>query len=147
MTVTNASFRATFPEFASTTRYPDTAVDLWLAQALRSHDAFRWGDSLDLGVCLYTAHRLALGALNAAAAAAGGVPGYGIGVVASQGASKVNVSFDTGSGTHADDGHWNMTTYGTQWRELMRLAGAGPLQVGGDDYEPTPAAWAGPYIN
>jgi len=147
MTVTVASFRVDFPEFADTVRFPDSGIQRWLTLAPQFHNADRWGDSFDLGVGLYTAHFVALGALNAQQAAGGGVGGVGLGMIASQGGGSLNVSFDTSSVADEGAGHWNMTTYGLQRRELIRLFGAGPLQVGAgvSGGFASAAAYAGPY--
>lgn len=146
MTVTASSFRVSLPEFADTVRFPDALISRWIIIAGKFHNPDRWGDLLDHGVELYTAHRVVLSAMSTEQVAGGGMPGVGMGVVASQGASKVNVSFDTGATNEEGAGHWNMTTYGMQWRELLRLMGAGPLEIdAGSAGTESASAWTGPF--
>ena len=60
MTATPASIRALYPEFTSTTTYPDAMINQWLTVAALQMNAGRWGDLLDYGASLYVAHRLSL---------------------------------------------------------------------------------------
>lgn len=129
MTVTAASFRADFPEFASTTTYPDAMVSVWLAAAGNLLDAARWGALLDLGTELFIAHNLVLGARDQKAATNGGTGGAASGVMSSKSVDKVSVSYDTGAGTIEGAGAWNLTTYGVRYLQLARLVGAGGLQI------------------
>ena len=129
MTVSAASFRASFPEFASTTTYPDAAVTMWLTAAGDLLSAERWGNLLDLGTSLYIAHNLTLGAKDAKAASMGGVGGGSAGVVSSKSVDKVSVAYDTGAGTIEGAGAWNLTTYGVRYLQLARMVGAGAVQI------------------
>lgn len=143
MAVTAASFRAAFPAFASTSKYPDAMVALWLPLAVGMVNAERWGDSTDLGVMLYAAHNLALEAQATADGVAGRSPGGRVGVLSSKGADGISAGYDVGTSTEQGAGHWNLTTYGTRFIRLSRMFGAGPLQVGTDG-SATSGAWYGP---
>jgi hypothetical protein len=52
-----AAFRSSFPEFQNV---PDALISSWLASALLEFEVETWGDDLDTGHGLLTAHRLAL---------------------------------------------------------------------------------------
>jgi len=128
MSVTAASFRVNYPEFASTTVFPDAGVNYWLTVAALLLNVDRWYDALDLGTELFIAHHLVLEAQAAKTAAVGGVPGVGSGLVASKGVDKVNISYDTTSSIEEGAGHWNLTIYGTRFISLARMFGSGPVR-------------------
>lgn len=121
-----ATFRADFPEFAAV---DDSRVTFWLTIAGTLLQSDRWGDLLDHGVELFVAHHLAIDAANQRAGAAGGGLGQNSGPVASKAVDKVSVSYDTGAATIAGAGHWNLTTYGTQFYALWRMMGTGGIQL------------------
>jgi hypothetical protein len=124
MTVTAASFRVDFPEFSDTTKYPDAAVTFWLTYALTLLNAQRFCEMLDYATEFFIAHELTLGYRNR--------PGY-TGLVmapqASKTVDKVSVSYDTSSVKLENAGHWGGTSYGLQLLGLMRMFGAGPIQL------------------
>jgi hypothetical protein len=129
MTVTASSFRADFPEFASTTNYPDAQVDFWIDAAGQLVSEDRWGTLYDFGVELLVAHNLTLGRRDQVAVAGGGVGGASGGVVSSKSVDKVSVSYDTGAATFEGAGDLNTTMYGIRWNRLARMFGAGGLQI------------------
>ena len=130
MTVTPASFRANFPEFADAAIYPDVTVSYWLGIGTRMLRPDRWADLLDHGLELFTAHHIALARQAVQASAGGGTPGANTGVVTGKAVDKVSVSYDAGSTTlDAGAGHWNATTYGVQFLQLARMAGSGGWQL------------------
>lgn len=122
-------FRTDFPEFASTDVYPDPTVNLWLGVAQATLPADRWGALLDLGTELFIAHHLAIGAANAKAAAAGGIPGSTGGVVSAKSVDKVSVNYDTTAGTIEGGDFWNRTTYGIEFLRYARMMGTGGMQL------------------
>lgn len=146
-TVTPADLRNLYPEFTSTV-YPDPLVSAWITNATGLVNEDRWGDSYTLGVCLVTAHFLAMGRIAGQEAANGGAPGMRPGAISSEGGDSVNVSFDLTSTALKDAGMWNATAYGRQYITLARMMGAGPMQVNTSDDGGTiaSAAWAGPPI-
>lgn len=145
MTVTTASFRGIFPEFASTATYPEPVVSFWLATAAQFVNPARWGDSTDLGISLWLAHQLVVAGKNAAAVQAGGSPGQSAGVLTSKSAGGVSAGYDFSSVAEENAGFWNESTYGRQYFRLARLFGAGPLQIGTDGgYFPSTSGWPGP---
>ncbi|MGN5479517.1 DUF4054 domain-containing protein [Cupriavidus basilensis] len=123
-----AQFRKDFPEFADTTRYPDSQVSFWLNVSVSMVNPQRWGELTDLGIELCTAHNLVLGAKDVQAAAVGGILGQASGPLASKSVDKVSASYDTGAATIDDAGAWNLTGYGVRYLTLARLMGAGGLQ-------------------
>lgn len=124
---TPATFRQDFPEFSDATTYPDSLINFWLGIGeLRLNPV--WGNLLNQGLELFTAHFIALSALNQKTVAAGGIPGMQRGVISAEQA-EISISYDTAAATLKDAGHWNMTQYGTWFLELSNLVGMGPIQV------------------
>lgn len=146
MAVTREAFRAAFPAYRSALAFPDAQVDFYLALAQRLHAPDRWGDLLDYGIMLWIAHAMSMDA----GAGVGGAPGALRGTVTSMSADGVSWSRDIGTATDATAGHWNLSVWGIRWRDLFKMVGAGPLQVGAPSvYDawlsgPTTWAWPGP---
>lgn len=132
--ITNDQFRQNFPAFADTGKFSEAMLTMWLGFAYQmlgtATIAPRWGVMLDLGAQLFAAHNLALDALANAEAANGAPPGSQVGPASSKSVGGVSISYDVGAGVNAADTHWNLTSYGTRFARLYRMAGAGPLQVG-----------------
>lgn len=150
MTVTASSFRTDLPEFADVTRYPGSQVGFYITLAGKLVDSGRWGDVFDQGVELFTAHWLVLWRERMDAAARGGVPGKSVGVLNNKSVDKVSAGYDVATGTYEGAGHWNLTTYGTQFYQLMQMFGAGPQQAGVPGPEEVAlaqaTAWTGPPV-
>jgi hypothetical protein len=128
--VTAQSFRSNFPDFASSATYPNGQVQFYLDLAYSMLNADRWRAQLPFGVQLWAAHNLILaGNSQSGAAGSGSAGGGAAGPIASQSVDKVSVSFDTGKGTLDGAGAWNLTNYGTRFYQLMRIIGAGGMQV------------------
>jgi hypothetical protein len=148
MSVTVASFRAAFPAFASTTLYTDPAIQFWIDIGTKLQNPGRWGDLFDYGIQLFVAHNLVVDYQSNKAGALGQKPGQIEGAVTSGSVDKVSYSRDTQSAMEPDAGHWNLSTYGLRYIRLLRMCGAGPLQVGvplgGDASNYYPGAWPGP---
>lgn len=154
MTITVAQFRADFPEFISTTLYPNSGIQFWLNFAYRMVNADKFMSETDLAVELFTAHWISLEAKNQLASQGGGIPGMDAGgPVSSKSVDKVSVSYDTGAGTEAGAGHWNLTNYGTRFMYMVRIFGAGVIQLGigcapvGSGSFYSGGAWPGPDCN
>ena len=149
MTVTTASFRTNFPEFADVTRYPDAQLTFWLTTAGLLLNVDRWTTLLDVGTQLFMAHHVAVERRAQDEAANGETPGTTTGPISSKSVDKVSVGFDVGAATEERGGHWNLTIYGTRFRRLSKMMGAGPLQVGIDGPVPvlsTGTAWGYPWF-
>ena len=119
----NSTFRSHFPEFTDVTAYPDSVITFWSGIAEQRIIQRRWEDLYDHGVELATAHYVTLATINAAA------PGQTGGLVSSEGAGGVSVSFDTGAVALKDGGNWNQTSYGRMFLELARICGSGGMQL------------------
>lgn len=132
-----ATFRTNFPEFTNTADYPDALVNFWLALGYKRCPTGVWGDLLDSGVQLYTAHNITLERLSKKQAGAGGTPGNQVGPLSSKGVSKVSAGYDTGAGSVDGAGNYNLTNYGTRFMELVDIVGVvGIAQVGTGPWSP-----------
>lgn len=129
MSLTPATFRGQFPEFACTVTYPDAQISFWSGLAVTLVNPQRFTDILDYATALFVAHHLVVGALNQASAATGGAPGEVAGPKTSKAVDKVSVSYDTASTTLEGGGFWNSTSYGVRLLQMARMYGAGGLQL------------------
>ncbi|VWD02163.1 bacteriophage protein [Burkholderia aenigmatica] len=124
-----AQFRQSFPEFADTTQFPDSTIEIWLTIAVSLVNPTRWMELTDIGVGLVTAHHVALATRNTNAVAVGGVPGQVVAPQASKSVDKVSASYDTSAVTLGSAGFWNSTSYGIQYLTMARMMGAGGIQI------------------
>lgn len=129
MAFDSAQFRLNFPEFSDVVRYPDPMLDFWAEVGVLSLIAERWKTLYDYGVQLFVAHNITLAAVNAAAGAAGGVPGQMTGVTSNKAVGSVSVGYDTQTTAEQNAGTWNTTSYGKQLIRLARMIGAGATVV------------------
>lgn len=139
---TPSTFRAAFPEFSDAVRYSDGLVTFWQSLAYKLLPANVWGDLLSHGVGLFTAHHMVISARAQAAASVKGskgaapVPGVASGAIQSKSVDKVSISYDTASIQIKDAGQWNGTEYGIQFYQLVKIVGAGGLQLTGPNLGP-----------
>ena len=153
MTVTSASFRSNLTEFADASRFPESQVTYWLGLAAKLvANTSRWGNLIDDGIQLFIAHNLTLERRAMDEADNGAAPGLSTGMINNKSVDKVSVGYDTTSAMELDAGHWNLTIYGMRYIRLARLIGAGPVQVGTPDCDPSGAlgssgAWPGPWFS
>lgn len=122
-------FRTNFPEFADAVKYPTPMLTFWAGLAERQVPSCIWKDCWIQGVSLYLAHVITIEAQNQRAAASGGVPGTSGGIANSKTVGSVTVGYDTISSAEADAGWWNLTNYGKQFYRLVRIFGAGCIQL------------------
>lgn len=146
MTVTTASFRATFPEFKDSIRYPEEMLGFWLPVAAQLVNPGRWGDLTDLGVSLILAHSAVLSHQAAQRAAFGKAPGVTQGILTSKAVDGVSAGYDVSTGSEEGAGNWNLTTYGARFYRMSKMMGMGPLQLGYEEGGIRPGAWSGPYF-
>lgn len=123
------AFRATFPEFKDTVKYPSESVTFWATIAEAQVRQKAWGTLWPQGVQLYVAHELVMAAQNVKAAQVGGSPGQSGGIASSKTVGSMSVAYDSQGQTEKDAGWWNRTTYGQQFFRLSRIAGARPIQL------------------
>lgn len=121
-----ATFKTIFPEL-NTTAGATITFFITVGEGLLSEE--RWGDQLDYGLALFTAHHVAIANKDQASAAAGATPGAVGGVVTSKSVDKVSVSYDGTLGSYEGAGFWNQTNYGVRFFQLARMVGAGGYQV------------------
>jgi hypothetical protein len=124
-----AAFRAGFPEFSDATAYPDAQLTFWATLAEAQLVDTIWTTLKPTGVMLYVAHEIVIARQNVKSAAVGGSPGQSGGIVNSKTVGAVNAAYDTVSQSEKDAGWWNRTTYGMQLFRLMKIFGAGAIQL------------------
>ena len=119
-------FRDAFPQFDIDT-YPDVRVQFWMRLAQKLLNKKRWGNLLEEGLYLFMAHNLTVEnqIVNA------GTGGGSIGAVTSESQSIGDTSFSQGYDTSAysKDGQMAATVYGQQYLDLVRIVGAGGVQL------------------
>lgn len=129
--VTALQFRLDFPEFSNQATFPDSQVAFWAMVAAKLCNPQRWRSMLTVAMELFIAHNVALERLAVIGASTpGGIPGISRGIVASEAAGAVSVSYDTSGAAELGAGHWNLTTYGQRLYRMAMMFGAGPIQVG-----------------
>lgn len=129
MTISVAQFRIDYPEFASTANYPDSMVTYWLDLAYVLLNAWRFATVLDSAAELYTAHNCVLEFQAARGSARGGAPGAQKGAVSAESAGPASQSYDTAAAAEEGYANFNLTTYGTRLAGMIRMFGAGPVQL------------------
>lgn len=142
-----ANFRAAYPEFSSTTKFPSSQIDYWREVAYMMLNAARWGRQLDMAAYLFVAHNIAVEARLQGEARNGGIPGFRVGILQSKSVDKVSGSYDINAATEQGAGFWNITIYGTRLYRLIKMFGAGPIQLGGGLASSSALqAWSGPNV-
>jgi hypothetical protein len=124
-----AAFRQAFPEFVDPNTYPPSTVDFWAGLADKLLNSDRWDDLYTYGQQLFVAHHLAIGERDRRASELGGVPGEVKGPLTSKTVDKVSASYDAGKSTIENAGFWNTTSYGVRFYQLVRICGAGCIQL------------------
>lgn len=127
--VTVTDFRAAFPEFSDLSRYPDAQITFWMNFATAMVNPCRWGTQTAMGIYLYTAHEITLAAQSVIAAQNGGAPGSQAGIANSKTVGSVTVGYDSTTTAEKNAGWYNLTNYGKQFFRLMRMFGAGAVQL------------------
>ena len=124
-----ATFRQTMPVFADVDLYPSAQFNFYLKLGVKLLPESRWDDLLDDGLTFYVAHYLALYARDMAVVDVGGIGGKVVGNETSKSVDGVSKSMDVSGVLNSDAGHWNQTTYGIQFYQLMMMVGAGGIQL------------------
>lgn len=115
--------------FADTTVYPQFQFNFYLKLGLKLLNERRWDDLLDEGLTFFVAHYLTLYKRSMAFAAIGGDAGKVVGNETSKSVDGVSKSMDVSGILNTDAGHWNQTTFGLQFYQLMMMIGAGGIQL------------------
>lgn len=136
--VSPSQFRADFPSFADTTKFPDAQIQRFLDLSGCMINTDRWGCFSTMGMELITAHFLTMQgyflAINQ------GMPypaGMALGIPTSKSVSKVSVGKDIASFMIEGGGPWNYTVYGQQYLWWVTLVGTGGYEVLMDTYTPS----------
>lgn len=127
--LTVQQFRELFPSF-NEDQYPDLAVEsrIELAELFFSKKIWKPEKVRIHAVGLYTAHYLAAYG-SASSGGSGKTAGSAMGVVSSKSVDGASISYDTGSTVEQGAGFWNSTPYGRELYQLMRVFGAGAVQL------------------
>lgn len=127
--MTVSQFRELYPAFAEAL-YPDLAVEtrLALGEAFLSEKVWKPQTVRIHAVGLYAAHYLAAYG-SSSSGGSGKSEGSGMGVVSSKSVDGASISYDTGSTVEQGAGFWNSTPYGRELWQLMRVFGAGAVQL------------------
>lgn len=118
-TISVSEFRSRYPSFTED-EYPDAAVSVRIDLAEKFFAG--WDEAVqDHAVGLYVAHYLtAHGSSHSAPA---------MGIVSGKSVDGASVSYDTGTASEQGAGFWNSTTFGRELYQLMRIFGAGAVQL------------------
>jgi len=130
MTVSIQTFRQDFPAFMDPDIFPDPQVAYWLKVAGIRLDPGRWSTWLDIGTENFMAHMIALEVRAMQESTNGSIPGTVTGPINSKSVDKVSVGFNTSDVTDPKAGHWNQTIWGLRYWEMLKMLGAGAIQVG-----------------
>lgn len=124
-----ATFRQTMPVFADVDLYPSAQFNFYLNLGKKLLPECRWDDLLGEGLMFFVAHYLTLYARDMASVGVGGIGGKVVGNETSKSVDGVSKSMDVSGVLNSDAGHWNQTTYGIQFYQLMMMVGAGGIQL------------------
>lgn len=124
-----STFRQTMPAFASVDDYPSAQFNFYLKLGVKLLPESRWDDLLDDGLTFFIAHYLVLYARDMAFVDIGGIGGKVVGNETSKSVDGVSKSMDVSGVLMTDAGHWNQTTFGVQFYQLMQMIGAGGIQL------------------
>ncbi|MDY6450705.1 DUF4054 domain-containing protein [Acinetobacter faecalis] len=124
-----STFRQTMPMFADVGKFPSAQFNFYLKLGVKLLPESRWDDLLDDGLTFYVAHYLTLYARDMAFVDVGGTGGKVVGNETSKSIDGVSKSMDVSGVLNADAGHWNQTTYGIQFYQLMMMVGVGGIQL------------------
>lgn len=124
-----STFRQTMPVFADESVFPSFQFNFYLKLGKKLLPECRWDDLLDEGLTFFIAHYLTLYARDMAFVNIGGIGGKVVGNETSKAVDGVSKSMDVSGVMNTDAGHWNQTTYGIQFYQLMMMVGAGGIQL------------------
>jgi hypothetical protein len=144
--VRDAGVRNRSAAFKNSTTYPPASIQFWLDLAAKLHSPQRWATLIDFGIQLFVAHNLCLEFDSERAARTGQSPGAINGPVTNGSVDKVSYTRDLQGVMDPAAGHWNLTSYGLRYTRMVRMVGAGPVQVGAGAGCIGTGAWPGVLI-
>lgn len=151
---TTATFRLDYPEFQSQTIYPERLIDYYTSIAGLLLNTDRWDQTVgsnglsvyDIAAELMIAHNIALRKRMADQSSTGGTPGLQTGILQSKSVGGVSAGYTTQQVVEDGAGFWAMTEYGSELWQLIKMFGAGPVQVGVGCAPPfATGSWLGPW--
>lgn len=110
-----ATFRLIYPVFNDMIQYAPEAVDYWISVAVARLNPFVWGELLNEGIYLFTAHKLWLGRYPQ--------------LVSSKSVGGVSIAYNTTLGEMLNGGAYNLSVYGREFLALARIVGIGGIQL------------------
>lgn len=122
-------FRTKFPEFSNVDVYPTSTIEAWAEIGCLLISCRVWKRAWFRGMALYIAHQITIEAQNVKLAANGGVPGTFGGVANSKAVGSASVGYDSASTSVEGAGFYNLTNYGKQFYQLVKVFGAGARQL------------------
>jgi hypothetical protein len=116
------AFRENFPDFSSTTTYPDSMLTYWGAIALALHSYGVFTDLYDHVTSLYVAHKSILQAGNIAESAGNAVPNQVSGALTGATVGNVTTNYASSqASTFKSSGDFVETVYGRQYLDLLNM--------------------------
>lgn len=115
--MTEADFRAAYPEFTSTVTYTSGSISALLATATSRLVPELWQDTLNQGIGLFVAHYLAFNAKQSASL------GQPVAVMTAKSVDGVSASYDPKYTSFENGGFWNLSSYGQQFLYYARMVG------------------------
>lgn len=125
MSLTPSDFRRIYSEFADYATYSDAVIQYWIDLGYKFLPEDRWGELLDFGVGLFTAHYMKIGGIRGG----GGDSSIIAGPITSQHVGEVGMASSPAFITIANAGLWNTTSYGIQFYQLAKMFGSGGQQI------------------
>lgn len=127
--ITESTFRENMPMFADANSYPAFQFNFYLTLGTKLLPEQRWDDLLDYGLTLFVAHYLTLYKRGMDLVSVGGDAGKVVGNETSKSVDGVSKAMDVSGVLITDAGHWNQTTFGVQFYQLIQMVGAGGIQL------------------
>ncbi len=115
-------FRENFPDFSSTTTYPDSMLVYWgaIAYALHSYEVFT--TLYDHVTSLYVAHKAILQAGNVSESSGNAVPNQFSGAISGTTVRDVTVNYvPSQASTFKSGGDFTETVYGRQYLDVLNM--------------------------
>ena len=133
--ITPSQMRANFPEFSNQVRFPTGLIQFWLDWSYLMLNSSRFGSALNMAAQLMAAHNISIERSNMDQGTIGagnnsGSVGQNVGAVNSKSVDKVSVGYDVSIASDPTAGYWNLTNYGLRLWQLIKMFGAGPIQLG-----------------
>ena len=123
------AFRVAFSEFNDTAKYPDELIEFWSGLGELLVRPSIWKKAWQQGMSLYVAHHIVLARRHQKEAKFGKAPAMSDGVLSNKTVGGVTIGYDSNASNEEKAGQWNLTTYGKQFYQLVRIFGAGCIQL------------------